>query len=1504
MTKNATSVLRTFLVAGLALVASCDSGDRPGGIGRTPDGSGPVVVFDLFHRPLPKVPIPTDVAGRPDPDSPTGMRINVSLVADTRLESWIRGKVDSLDGWGTFTPITVPFQCTDDRDGICLDLDNVIERQHDRVAASGDRASEWPFGNDAVYLVNVDPDSPTYGKPMPLDVGQGNYPKYLDREGYYYPNDPRWDAPTLMFENENEILGEDVDGDGTLDFEEDIDGDGVLDDTEDLDGDGHYDDGTEDLDGDGHLDVLEVDVDGDGNLDVLETDADGDTTPDPEAEDIDGDGHLDIDEDIDGDGVQDRTEDLNGNGTMDSGEDIDGDGNFDDQDEDVNRDGMLNVGEDLDGDGYLDTGEDVDHDRNIDVDEDTDGDGHLDIDEDVDNDGTFDVQEDLDHDGRWDVDEDVDGDGRLDNIDEDLDGDGVFDTDPGSGEDVDGDGWLDIDEDENGNGELDDTPLDTNFDGTVGRANVWCSADTYRAGGCHCLGGHECPRHFNPDRAEDMEALSWLLDPAWHTVTFYEFETNTLIMRPMVALEPRTTYAVVLTSRLVGEGGRPVLSPFPYINHVDQTEALEPLGDILAADPHTFGGLTLDEVRFAWTFTTQSTWHDLKVLREGLYGVGKYAQLADEYPPEPVMARSWGCNPHSVDCSLTDEQIATGFILPTEDLMRIVLRYVEDLFGMPAEEAAPILDMYEYVDYFVFGHIWSPNYMDNDGVDQFDDDWEDYRWMSEDLDMDGHFDKRGEDLNFNGILDDGEDRDGDGHLDNEEDRNGDGEMSVVDRDEGWWIVNTDKGTGKHTDTWVPFFVAVPKQEYKIAGREDEPFPIVFYGHGYTSMMLEALGFAGSLAKFGLATTGVACAHHGLGEDEVFLSALRGVFQVEDLSPLGEFILDDRARDMNGDGQKDSAGDFWTSYIFHTRDIVRQSALDHYALIRIFRSFDGVKLAQPFDIDRDGTVDTTWDFEHMEPGTDFVVGDYNGDGERELAGDFNADGIVDVGGPDNWYFAWGQSLGGIMSALMGGAEPAIKGIAPVAGGGGLADVGLRSTQGGVKEAVILRTIGPILDSQLVTESDVENDRTECAAGQLSLEFTVPDLNDDVGIEFACAELGDGPDGVQGGDGIVVHNWGNDVRRCARADEAGMFRISFPSDFMDTLKVAIYDGSDGDPFVDYEDCEPVNPDGMKRMIETWERFQEFQFWQWSDGEKLVSPAEGYGHIKGTSSLRSFLAIAQLGLEPGDPVNYAPHYFMDPLPSDEYPVPPDERRVNAIIVGTIGDMNVPVNTAAAAGRGAGILDFTTALPQYGGRTQNQLMLDNYVIEANERYGRAYKDDGSGMCTMEGCHVLFDLDDIDRDTDGQSVPYLEDPMRAWKPSLAGEYDAEACAPAGAPDEADEGLPAGVFDCEGCTVQRCGECYTWTTDVGPRRFLEKVYCPGGVSVYIMPYIESTGTHGFDVPDPTAPFDLDTFMIQSIGLHFMTGGRVYSWQMCQQVESIPENADELCSWIPLLPTED
>jgi hypothetical protein len=77
-----------------------------------------------------------------------------------------------------------------------------------------------------------------------------------------------------------------------------------------------------------------------------------------------------------------------------------------------------------------------------------------------------------------------------------------------------------------------------------------------------------------------------------------------------------------------------------------------------------------------------------------------------------------------------------------------------------------------------------------------------------------------------------------------------------------------------------------------------------------------------------------------------------------------------------------------------------------------------------------------------------------------------------------------------------ADPNVRAAAPVAGGGGLTDVGIRSTQGGIKEAVILRVMGPLVMSVPARDLPPRNNRTRtaCGRGQNSLRFVVPDVND--------------------------------------------------------------------------------------------------------------------------------------------------------------------------------------------------------------------------------------------------------------------------------------------------------------------------------------------------------------------------------------------------------------------------
>jgi len=147
-------------------------------------------------------------------------------------------------------------------------------------------------------------------------------------------------------------------------------------------------------------------------------------------------------------------------------------------------------------------------------------------------------------------------------------------------EDLDGDGVLDPGEDTDGDGILD-------------HPNVWPPGGDHR-----------------------QDLLSW-----------YDRETNALVFRPVTPLREATTYAVVLTSQLVDADGAAVRSPFAFVNHTRQTEGLRPAVDALAAL-----GRPIDDIAFAWTFTTGEVTEDLWALAQGLRGRGTFAWLADSYP--------------------------------------------------------------------------------------------------------------------------------------------------------------------------------------------------------------------------------------------------------------------------------------------------------------------------------------------------------------------------------------------------------------------------------------------------------------------------------------------------------------------------------------------------------------------------------------------------------------------------------------------------------------------------------------------------------------------------------------------------------------------------------------------------------------------------------------------------------------------------------------------------------
>ncbi|MCP4495841.1 MAG: hypothetical protein GY825_03565, partial [Phycisphaeraceae bacterium] len=261
------------------------------------------------------------------------------------------------------------------------------------------------------------------------------------------------------------------------------------------------------------------------------------------------------------------------------------------------------------------------------------------------------------------------------------------------------------------------------------------------------------------------------------------------------------------------------------------------------------------------------------------------------------------------------------------------------------------------------------------------------------------------------------------------------------------------------------------------------------------------------ARHGLATLAIDNPGHGLSLSDEDKDQARTVLSAFGIGPFIEAAFTDRSFDQNGDGVTDSGADYWDFYLFHTRDNVRQTALDYMQLIRILRGFDGER-SFGFDLD--------------------------GDGENELAGDFDGDGEIDVGG-DAAFTMSGGSLGGIMSMLMAGIEPEIKAIAPVVGGGGLGFVARRSFNSSVRRAVIMRTFGPLY------VGNIED-------GSMTVRTVVPDINERP-PEFPLGKV----DGVEPGDTMVVRNLRSEEQECGHVDPDGRVRAPLASDLGDPIEI---------------------------------------------------------------------------------------------------------------------------------------------------------------------------------------------------------------------------------------------------------------------------------------------------------------------------------------------------------------
>ncbi len=1201
----------TLLTLGLAAaLTGCAADKVPGGLRRTPPGNGPTVRFDLQHKPLPEIPLPNNAAMWPDPTSRTGLRVNASAIAPTRIEADARKKFDQLEGWGTFAPITVSFDKKNKDDGRpAIDLQN-IKRRH--------QGDDYDFANDAVYVVNL-----TTGVPAVMDLGEGAFQYVIKDKNKYWRNDTRRSEENLLWDTVDE-------------------------------------------------------------------------TVDPAT-------------------------------------------------------------------GKFDPDRTVDHTEN----------------------------------------------GRA-----------IYKPQ-----------W------------------DTDFDGVIDRPNL--------------LDPTACPNQalVALGKASELDRDRCIAD---NLLTWYERETDTLIMRPLVPLDEKTKYAVVVTDRVVDPDGNPVRSPFDYVYYPAQEKGIEKLKTILNRTDTPFSnyygdiaGTGLQHVAFAWTFTTQPVQEDLHLIRDGLYGKGPFAHLSKEYPAHADMQRAVGpvddealaqgaAEPPGWQNTANCKDKATHWRIVKVDQVKDTLRSLaQQGFGIDGPTLEALLNSFNAIDHLAIGTFKSPFFISGGPK--------------------GTSPTASFDLDYT------------------------------------------TGHGKqYTDT-VQFLISVPKE----TAQHRQPFPVAYYGHGYTSSMVESLGFAGSLAEQGIATVGMNAVFHGLDLGETEKKLAKSLFTSACEGPFSSAFLQGRYRDLNGDGIPDSGGDYWTSYIFHTRDVVRQSAIDLLQMFRIFESYDGKKL----------------DTEQSDPDPT----------KKTIAGDWDGDGVPDVGGPDNQYYAWGESLGGILAPFVAALDPKVIAAAPTSGSGGLLDVGSRTVQGGAFEGIYLRNFGPLVvgvPASQFYDSSGNHPQTACKKNEVSLRFIMIDVNRTAEVEFQCVDLAGSTGGAglpEGGTVLVTDARTGDVR-CARMDKQGIFRIGMPTTAGDGLEVQIWDHPD---IVDRYGDHGCNIDASKgkriALINTWGPgtvpagapdptgqssqpvctakggCHKFQDYYPAAGDRLTALVDGFGYIRQTPDLRRFMGLASNIIDPGDPINYAPYYALKPMLDPFGKVQPPTGVLNIV---TVGDMNVPLNSGIALGRAAGAVPFmrpdaAEKYPEYadyatpqalyeklGGKTPNRVLVDDGVLEGMARLERhPPKDltsckqnmvplsadpnditchpnctatDSSACLSHQHCEAgrcvadavskddcaqsLYDVDVLDDGAATYGEDQAQEPLRlariarpvsggnnvsadvdaVWAPRLHGE-----------PYSPDKGA--------------------WTAD---KR----------VEAQLMAYIEPKGVHGFDYNDPCQSWQTGAYMINLIGHFFRSGG--------------------------------
>ncbi|MBM4361081.1 MAG: hypothetical protein FJ104_00250 [Deltaproteobacteria bacterium] len=687
------------------------------------------------------------------------------------------------------------------------------------------------------------------------------------------------------------------------------------------------------------------------------------------------------------------------------------------------------------------------------------------------------------------------------------------------------------------------------------------------------------------------------------------------------------------------------------------------------------------------------------------------------------------------------------------------------------------------------------------------------------------------------------------------------ELYPADDDEAWDLdVRTGRATYGSTDT--TFFCALPREDARPSSVECtpgnpegkawcKPYPVAFYAHGYGSFKGEAVLHAGRHTQLGFAACGLDSYGHGRSivlqegcEGAADYATLKLLLGLDGVPELPTMIFTGRDRDLNGDGCRDGGADQWTANLFHTRDIVRQSVLEEIQFVRILHSMDGKNR------DADGNV----------------LGDVDGDGEPDLGGRTNTVG------------AWGISLGGQITAVLAGAEPALDAVVPNAGGAGLTDIAVRLGEGGLAEAVMLPVQGPVLVGCLPVDAH-QNPLAEGEAPAPCLDEAGAQqglIGPQPAGEMAFAWYGHDNarltvrgvgrvSGVRPGDRVVLENLDKGLRTESVVGPRGWVRLNIAADALSMLERRRLLG------VKDDDREPARaPDtralgdrvritvldgasGAERgLVDEFAADVTFQGTVFAAGQPLVALQEGVGYRRNSPDFRRFFGIAQHAISPADPAVWMPRVHDEPTDASYDPAW-REGRAHVLVMPTIGDTQVPTATGVAMARAAGLLGSwrrdQTADPKHGwrelfapdpryGTSVEQWLIDQHVVEGDFRLQRWEGHDVNPS-------VLFDPDDVSDGTARFSCLHSAD----WSASI-GE---NRCPPE--LDDTDT-----TFDVPG-------------PPPGDALRADRARGDGTFDAFRVPLLRPAGQHGIYNPQPFRTFDADATMVSFVARYIATAAR-------------------------------